>query len=119
MRISVEILPSGRRARLIVPFIVDTSIGTITVPKGFETDFASVPRFFWRIIPPWGKYSPAAVVHDYLYFNGECGKKKADQVFLELMKRLGVSSWKRRVMFYAVSWFGGSAWDNHRERGAS
>lgn len=116
MKIRVEILPDGRRVRLIEQFSVNTSIGEIIVPKGFVTDFASVPRFFWRIIPPWGRYSPAAVVHDYLYYIGDFGKRRADLVFLELMKRLGVSYWKRRVMYYAVKWFGFTAWKNHRER---
>ncbi|TQE91889.1 MAG: DUF1353 domain-containing protein, partial [Spiribacter salinus] len=31
----------------------------ITVPKGYRTDFASVPRFFWRLIPPYGRYAKA------------------------------------------------------------
>ena len=38
----------------------------IEVPQGFETDGASVPRFLWWLLPAWGTYSRAAVVHDYL-----------------------------------------------------
>jgi hypothetical protein len=45
----------------------ENSQESVVVPKGFETDFASVPRVFWTIIPPDGKYTKAAVVHDYLY----------------------------------------------------
>jgi hypothetical protein len=37
----------------------------VIVPKGFVTDFASIPRPFWSIVPTWGKYGPPAVVHDY------------------------------------------------------
>lgn len=36
----------------------------ISVPAGYLTDGASVPRIFWNIIPPWGAYGQAAVVHD-------------------------------------------------------
>ena len=32
------------------------SIEIITVPPGFITDFASVPRIFWPIIAPRGKH---------------------------------------------------------------
>jgi len=42
----------------------------ITIPKGFVTDYASVPRYLWWLYPPVGGYDDAAVVHDYLY---ECG----------------------------------------------
>ena len=32
------------------------------VPKGFVTDFASVPRPIWWLFPPWAKYGNATVV---------------------------------------------------------
>jgi hypothetical protein len=41
----------------------------VTVPAGFVTDFASIPRPFWSILPTWGKYGPPAVVHDFLYWD--------------------------------------------------
>ena len=51
----VEILPNGMTARLTQPFRVRTGAGRIIeVPAGFETDFASVPRLFWRVVPPGG-----------------------------------------------------------------
>ena len=39
----------------------------VTVPIHFKTDFASTPRFLWAFFPPYGKYTEAAVLHDYLY----------------------------------------------------
>ena len=40
----------------------------ISVPAGFVTDFASIPRFAWWLIgSPTGEYGKAAVKHDYLY----------------------------------------------------
>lgn len=42
---------------------------TVIIPEGFRTDFASVPRAFWGIIPPIGRYSKACVVHDWLIDN--------------------------------------------------
>lgn len=38
----------------------------VNVPEGFVTDLASVPRAFWEIMRPEGRYAYAAVVHDYL-----------------------------------------------------
>ena len=34
----------------------------------FMTDFASIPRPLWSILPQWGRYGNAAVVHDFGYW---------------------------------------------------
>jgi hypothetical protein len=39
---------------------------TITVPKGFITDLASVPRALWAFIAPFD-VARAAIIHDLLY----------------------------------------------------
>ena len=39
---------------------------TITVPKGFITDLASVPRAMWWLIAPFD-VARAAIIHDLLY----------------------------------------------------
>ncbi len=112
----VEILRDGRRARLLRPFRVRIGAPVsriIEVPRGFVTDFASVPRFFWRVLPPWGTYSPAAVVHDWLYHTRLVSRAEADRAFLIIMQRLGVSKWKRTVMYWAVRCFGGPAWERN------
>jgi hypothetical protein len=36
------------------------------VPVGEHTDFASVPRVFVWFIPRYGRYTKAAILHDYL-----------------------------------------------------
>lgn len=82
----------------------------VTVPAGFVTDLASVPRFFWRIVPPFGKYTPAAVVHDFLYSSQNLSRAMADAVFLEAMGVLGVPKWKRVSMYLAVRCFGWGPW---------
>ena len=82
----------------------------IKVPKGFITDFASIPKQFWSLIPPYGKHTKAAVVHDYLYKNHSTTRKEADQIFLKAMEALGVNPIKRGLMFNAVRAFGGKAW---------
>ena len=88
----------------------DKNSVTITVPRGFHTDFASVPRVFWIILPPDGKYTQAAVLHDYLYSEQICERKTADRIFINAMKVLGVPLWKRRVMYRAVRMFGWIPW---------
>jgi hypothetical protein len=111
----VKILKNGRSARLLEDITIETPAGKITIPAGFKTDFASVPRAFWSIIPPWGKYSEAALVHDYLYSAASkaiksMSRKEADDIFLELMKEAGVPWWQRQAIYWAVRMWGKSYW---------
>ena len=96
----------------------------VTIPKGYVTDMASVPRGCWAFIAPFD-VARAAVVHDILYEKintqyktildsaaaeeGPATKKEretyreiADHVFLEGMNASepSVPSWKK----YAANW---------------
>lgn len=91
----------------------------IDVKQGFRTDFASVPRILWNILPPSGKYGKAAVIHDWLYFRGVVGavritRSYADGVFRDAMADLGVGRTRRTLMWMAVRVGGGRAWGIYR-----
>jgi len=92
-------------------FGYDADITIVTVPVGFRTDFASVPRLLWSIIPPIGTYSGAAVIHDYLYTQHPAGRKWCDAVFDCLMKEDGVGWIERKIMWVAVRIFGRKPYD--------
>ena len=102
----------------------------VTVPKGYITDMASVPRACWAFIAPFD-VARAAVVHDILYEKiktqytavhesaaaeeGPATKKEretyreiADHVFLEGMNASEppVPSWKKYAAYWAVRVFG-------------
>lgn len=81
----------------------------IIVPRGFETDFSSVPRLPLAYLLAGDTAHEAAVVHDFLYVTKPVSKKIADNVFLEAMKESGVSWWRRQLMWAAVAAFGGTA----------
>jgi len=90
---------------------------SINVPVGFKTDFASVPRLLWGMIPQWGKYGNAAVVHDYCYWSQAYTRKRSDEIFMEGMLVLQVSSLLRHILYYAVRIFGFLAWwKNKRDK---
>jgi len=86
----------------------------IDVPIDFMTDFASVPGPFTSILPHWGKYGNAAVIHDYLYWEQLRTRKEADVIFLKGMENLGVSWLVRNLMYWMVRWFGGCAWKGNQ-----
>ena len=71
------------------------------IPKGFQTDFASVPKPLWAFFSPFGKYTQAAVLHDWLYKgNGVNSRKEADALFFEA----GVSSCMQKISMF-IMWF--------------
>jgi len=114
----------GRRWKLVEPFRY--RIGSmdsdkiITVPVGFVTDFASIPWLFWQLLPAWGRYGKAAVVHDYLYQRHMIqvsenlyltfSRYQADDIFYEAMLVGNTRHWKAKLMWLAVRICGWLAW---------
>lgn len=87
----------------------------IVVPRGFVTDFASVPRIFWTVFPKHGEYTTAAIVHDYLYWRQQCTREQADELFEFVMKDSDVSSGTRFAIYGAVRFGGGAAWESNQQ----
>jgi hypothetical protein len=76
----------------------------VTVPEGFPTDLASIPRIFRLLIAVKnGKHRAPAIVHDWLCRLGlEFSRVTADKIFLEAMAVMGVPKWRRYAMYWAV-----------------
>lgn len=78
---------------------------TVTVPKGFYTDFASVPRlpFIYRVYGNTGH--EAALIHDYLYrIDSEpiVARDTADRVFYDALIEMGLSERHAAAMYDGV-----------------
>lgn len=85
----------------------DVANMTITVPAGFKTDLASVPRLpvvYWLT---GATSNEAAVVHDFLYSMPKFPRALADAVLREASEVTGVPWWRRQAMWSAVRLFGG------------
>lgn len=102
--------PEGKRWELVQPFVYQGATDRFTVPAGFTTDFASVPRFFVWLLPRYGRWTEAAILHDYLWDlarKGEFRKSDADGIFNRAMRELGVPYLRRWAMWAAVRWASG------------
>ncbi len=92
----------------------------ITVPAGFTTDLASIPRPLWALLPKEGRYNRPAVIHDWLYRVGAVQgrpieRAAADHALKEAMHAAGVR-WSQRWAIYAgVRGGGWLAWRKHRQ----
>ena len=110
----VEVFENGRKFKLIESFTYyreHNNNEVLEVPKGFITDFASIPRIFWNIYPPTGagtkktSYGKAAVLHDAAYEFGWYSRKDCDKLFLEAMKAVGVGFFTRHLFYFCVRAF--------------
>lgn len=109
----------GKTWTIVESFYYSSAIldKTITIPKGFQTDLASVPRFLWSIgFAPFGKYTDAAIVHDFLYTFQPCSRSLADMVLLEAMRVLGVGKFKSYTIYSAVRAFGYIYWSRDHSK---
>ena len=117
-------------------------IERVVIPAGFMTDFASIPRALWPVLPPTGPYGKAAVVHDWLYQVREVrrmptidviddqgkpagrivmptgarlvNRAEADAVFNEAMEVLTVRRTQRWTLYSGVRVGGWVTWNRYR-----
>ena len=113
-KLLVKDLMNGK-FELFSDYIYKTKEYPIKVPKGFVTDYASIPKLLRAIILPYGKHSGASVVHDWLYSSNcslDISREKADKIFLEILKEEKVNLLLRILMYTAVRKFGRSRFRN-------
>jgi hypothetical protein len=120
---------------LTAPLIwTGTKGDTFTVPVGFVTDFATIPRFLHWLVSPYGAYTRAAVLHDWLLVSlatwasatsdpdrvyppilPPANSRDTDGIFRRVMQDLGVPWSTRWVMWTGVRW--GALFNSRRAYG--
>ncbi len=89
---------------------------SVTAPRYFVTDLASIPEPFWSALPPTGPYSYPAIIHDWMYWtqpharSGDDDRAYADGVLKLAMAELKVPALKAVAIYEAVRAFGAGAW---------
>lgn len=90
----------------------------ITIPKGFETDFASIPQFLWGVFPAQKlQYRLPALVHDYLYMANTVvvSRAFADAEFRRMLILEGVNKREAWLFWVMVRIFGGKRFKNYKK----
>lgn len=85
----------------------------LTIPAGFVSDGASIPRFWWGRVPPFdGRYLGAFLAHDYLYsaLNTTVSRAEADKLLYNDLRSSGMGYITANEVYYAVRAFGGACW---------
>lgn len=90
----------------LTALIYQGSKETFQVPENFITDLASVPRAFTWLFPRYGRYTMAAILHDFLYEtlvrSGLMSYRDADGILRQAMRLLGVPFATRWMIWSAV-----------------
>lgn len=93
---------------------LDPDHGSIRVPAGAVTDFASIPRWpmTFALLGQYGH--AAAALHDYLYATEALARKAADRVFLNALRSSGHARWRSWLMYAGARIGGGSRYGERR-----
>jgi hypothetical protein len=90
----------------------------VIVPRGFVTDFVSIPKplqLLRGLLPTTERYGTAALIHDYLYWTQDCTREQADNIMAIAMMDAGVPLLERRIIHEGVKQFGQAGWDENRK----
>lgn len=94
------------------------------IPEGLVSDGASIPHSLWSLLPPFGAYWRAAVLHDAAYKNkltwhdgNPCGltREQCDDLLKDAMGCCGVPSATMEAIYNSVRMFGQLAFDEDRK----
>lgn len=91
------------------PFTFSFGGELITIPAGYTSDFASVPRLLWWLIPPHGMSAEASIIHDFLYDNRIGNRDDVDMFFFACLLEV-VPIWQAKLMYRIVRTFAASWW---------
>jgi hypothetical protein len=123
---------SRPRYRLDVTLEIQLSNGmNIEIPKGFQWDLSTVPRFAWSILAPDGDFELAYLIHDYLWINKEemathfkyydmnFNQKFTDDEMLKWTKvtngtkKISIRNIDNYTRYYSVRLLGWLVWDGY------
>lgn len=111
---------NDRQVALDAPLYYELEGLKFKVPRGFITDFATVPKFLWWLFGPTGLWTWAAVLHDWLIkllwmkhppVNG----READRLFRLALAEVDVNLVSRWLMWTGVRW--GALFNGRRNKG--
>lgn len=104
--------------RLVERFDVKFRGEDYSVPAGFETDGASIPRWLWPVCghPLQAPRVIAAVVHDYLYGGGdpEATRADADDIYRDMQLALGIPRRRAYLEWVVLRLFGWLHWNRRK-----
>lgn len=107
----VEAMPEDDEWVLEKPLVWECDGMALTVPKGFITDLASIPRALRNILSVTGKSRRASVPHDWLYCAKKTTRAEADEFLRLALICEGMSAFAARTYWLGVRAGGARYWN--------
>jgi hypothetical protein len=103
----VEFRGRGRVA-LLAPLRWRTTTTHVVVPKGFQTDGATIPAILWPLVghPLSGSILRAATLHDYELTTRHAPSRVIHRRFYDALRSSGVGRVRAALFYAGVRWFG-------------
>jgi len=104
---------------LTQPFVFFVDDELFTVPQGFVTDGASVPRLLWPICSPVsGPFGQGALAHDFYYsIDGpDIGRLRADLILYAMGRLRGAWISEAQLVKSGVNLFGWMSYKKGRDK---
>lgn len=106
-------------SRMLVVLLNNTTINGVLIPNGFISDGATIPKLFWNILSPFGRYFKSCVLHDYVCLIAKLKnnnalseklgikvaieyRKRADTLLSLSMKKQGIGWFQRAMIMSSV-----------------
>lgn len=87
---------------------------TVTIPAGFVTDFASIPKKLRFLFTHDDIHDLPGLLHDYMYWR-QCNRSSADRMFLLALDEVGVGFFERHLLYAGVDLGALKAWKDNRQ----
>ena len=116
--LDVRALPDGKHWELLKELVIDVGEidgkDLIRIPKGFITDFGSIPPPFNLVVNPQGKAKPWFVLHDYLYQTQERSQLVVDAMLNEGMTSSEINMFQRFCVYRGLRLGGFITWNKYK-----
>lgn len=114
---TLEVLPRPDYWAVKVPLVWESPQLTLTIPVGFITDLASIPKVFRNILDVDGRSREPAILHDWLYNTQHTTRAFADAMLREALLEYGETQATAWVYYAGVRIGGWAPWDARQQRG--
>lgn len=120
-------LGAKRKWVILEDFFIEYKDEVIKIPKGFVTDFASIPRIATPLLSPTGVMLIPALPHDFFYQYGcllnednkrifeYMPRKWGDKMFRDIGKEVNGMVTPNVISYVALDLFGWIAWNKYRK----
>lgn len=88
----------------------ESPIYRIKIPKGYLTDFASIPRVFQGIFDAVNDVAPASIAHDWCYSIELFERSICDRILYDGLRVNGVGLLRAKTIWSAVRMGGWTSW---------